>query len=405
VSLETSAEAPVPVRTVLQLVGGWIGRLGRVWVEGQIAECAVRGNAVFLTLRDPIAAVSVRVICSRQVFNAAEPTPADGARVVIFARPDFNANRGSFALTALEIRAVGVGELLARLEKLRRQLASEGLFSAERKRVLPFLPGVIGLICGRDSAAERDVMQNAGRRWPAVRFRVEPTSVQGPYAASEVTDAVQRLDGDPEVDVIVITRGGGSLEDLLPFSDETLIRAVAACRTPVVSAIGHEQDAPLLDYVADLRASTPTDAAKRVVPDVAEQFALITGLRDRARRCVTGRLDRETAWLDAIRSRPALADPVREVERQAERVDALRQRARMSLDTSLVRGRDDVAHTRARLLALSPASTLRRGYAIVQHTGDGVVRSAAEVEPGETLTVRFAADQLMVRASADGADR
>jgi len=405
VSLDTSAEAPVPVRTVLQLVGGWIGRLGRVWVEGQIAECAVRGNAVFLTLRDPIAAVSVRVICSRQVFDAAEPTPADGARVVIFARPDFNANRGSFALTALEIRAVGVGELLARLEKLRRQLASEGLFSAERKRVLPFLPGVIGLICGRDSAAQRDVMQNAGRRWPAVRFRVEQTAVQGPYAASEVTDAVQRLDADPEVDVIIITRGGGSLEDLLPFSDETLIRAVAACRTPVVSAIGHEQDAPLLDYVADLRASTPTDAAKRVVPDVAEQFALITGLRDRARRCVTGRLDRETAWLDAIRSRPALADPVREVERQAERVDALRQRARMSLDTSLVRGRDDVAHIRARLLALSPASTLRRGYAIVQHAGDGVVRSAAEVEPGETLTVRFAADQLIVRASADGDDR
>jgi exodeoxyribonuclease VII large subunit len=405
VTLDTSAEAPVPVRTVLQLVGGWIGRLGRVWVEGQIAECAVRGNAVFLTLRDPIAAVSVRVICSRQVFDAAEPTPADGARVVIWARPDFNANRGSFALTALEIRAVGVGELLARLERLRRQLASEGLFSAERKRVLPFLPGVIGLICGRDSAAQRDVMQNASRRWPAVRFRVEQTAVQGPYAVSEVIDALQRLDGDPEVDVIVITRGGGSLEDLLPFSDEALIRAVAVCRTPVVSAIGHEQDAPLLDYVADLRASTPTDAAKRVVPDVAEQLALVTQLRDRARRCVTGWLDRETAWLAGVRSRPALADPVREVERQAERVDALLQRARMSLDTSLTRGRDDVAHTRARLLALSPASTLRRGYAIVQHAGDGVVRSAAEVEAGETLTVRFAADQLTVRAGADAGDR
>ena len=341
-SLETSFESPVPVRTVLQLVGGWIGRLGRVWVEGQIAECAVRGNAVFLTLRDPIAAVSVRVICSRQVFDAAEPTPADGARVVIFARPDFNANRGSFALTALEIRAVGVGELLARLEKLRRQLASEGLFSAERKRVLPFLPNVIGLICGRDSAAQRDVMQNAGRRWPAVRFRVEQTAVQGPYAAGELIDALGRLEADPEVDVIVIARGGGSLEDLLPFSDETLIRAVAACRTPVVSAIGHEQDTPLLDYVADVRASTPTDAAKRVVPDVAEQLALITGLRDRARRSVTGWLDRETAWLAAVRSRPALADPVREIERQAERVDALRQRARMSLDASLTRGRDDV---------------------------------------------------------------
>ena len=400
-TLETSAEAPVPVRTVLQLVGGWIGRLGRVWVEGQIAECTVRGSAVFLTLRDPIAAVSVRVICSRQVFDAAEPPPAEGARVVIWARPDFNANRGSFALSALEIRAVGVGELLARLERLRRQLASEGLFSAERKRVLPFLPGVIGLICGRDSAAQRDVMQNASRRWPAVRFRVEQTAVQGPYAVAEVIDALHRLDADPEVDVIVITRGGGSLEDLLPFSDETLIRAVAACRTPVVSAIGHEQDSPLLDYVADLRASTPTDAAKRIVPDVAEQLALVSQLRARARRCMTGWLDRETAWLEAVRSRPALADPVREVERQAERVDALLQRARMSLDTSLVRGRDDVAHTRARLLALSPASTLRRGYAIVQHSNDGVVRSAAEVDPGEMLTVRFAADQLTVRASND----
>jgi exodeoxyribonuclease VII large subunit len=401
VTLDTSAEAPVPVRTVLQLVGGWIGRLGRVWVEGQIAECTVRGSAVFLTLRDPVAAVSVRVICSRQVFEAAEPAPAEGARVVIWARPDFNANRGSFALAALEIRAVGVGELLARLEKLRRQLASEGLFSAERKRVLPFLPGVIGLICGRDSAAQRDVMQNAGRRWPAVRFRVEQTAVQGPYAVAEVIDALHRLDADPEVDVIVITRGGGSLEDLLPFSDETLIRAVAACRTPVVSAIGHEQDSPLLDYAADLRASTPTDAAKRIVPDVAEQLALVSQLRERARRCMTGWLDRETAWLEAVRSRPALADPVREVERQAERLDALLQRARMSLDASLVRGRDDVAHTRARLLALSPASTLRRGYAIVQHADDGVVRSAAEVDPGETLTVRFAADQLTVRVSND----
>ena len=404
-TLDTSAEAPVPVRTVLQLVGGWIGRLGRVWVEGQIAECTVRGGAVFLTLRDPVAAVSVRVICSRQVFDAAEPPPAEGARVVIWARPDFNANRGSFALTALEIRAVGVGELLARLEKLRRQLASEGLFSAERKRVLPFLPGVIGLICGRDSAAQRDVMQNAGRRWPAVRFRVEQTAVQGPYAVAEVIDALHRLDADPEVDVIVITRGGGSLEDLLPFSDETLIRAVAACRTPVVSAIGHEQDTPLLDYVADLRASTPTDAAKRIVPDVAEQLALVSQLRERARRCMTGWLDRETAWLEAVRSRPALADPVREVERQAERVDALLQRARMSLDASLVRGRDDVAHTRARLLALSPASTLRRGYAIVQHSNDGVVRSAAEVDPSETLTVRFATDQLTVRVSNDGDGR
>ena len=408
-ALDTSAESPVPVRTVLQLVGGWIGKLGRVWVEGQIAELAVRGSTVFLTLRDPVAAVSVRVICSRQVFDAAAPPPADGARVVIWARPDFNANRGSFALTALEIRAVGVGELLARLDRLRRQLTSEGLFSKERKRPIPFLPGVIGLICGRDSAAQRDVQQNAARRWPAVRFRVEQVAVQGSYAAAEVTDALHRLDADPEVDVIVIARGGGSLEDLLPFSDEDLIRAVAACRTPVVSAIGHEQDTPLLDYVADVRASTPTDAAKRVVPDVAEQAALIDQLRTRARRCVTGWLDRETAWLAGMRSRPALADPVREIERQAERVDALLQRSRMSLTASLARASDDVAHTQARLLALSPASTLRRGYAIVQHRDDGVVRGAAEVKPGEILTVRFAEDQLTVRVpktrtANDGSD-
>jgi exodeoxyribonuclease VII large subunit len=403
VALDTSAESPVPVRTVLQLVGGWIGKLGRVWVEGQIAELAVRGSTVFLTLRDPVAAVSARVICSRQVFDAAQPPPADGARVVIFARPDFNANRGSFALTALEIRAVGVGELLARLERLRRELTSEGLFSAERKRPIPFLPGVIGLVCGRDSAAQRDVQQNAGRRWPAVRFRVEQVAVQGSYAAGEVIDALHRLDADPEVDVIVIARGGGSLEDLLPFSDESLVRAVAACRTPVVSAIGHEQDTPLLDYVADVRASTPTDAAKRVVPDVAEQVALITQLRGRARRSMTGWLDRETAWLAGIKSRPALADPVREIERQAERVDALLQRSRMSLTASLARASDDVTHTRARLLALSPASTLRRGYAIVQHHNDGVVRGAAEVKPGELLTVRFAEDQLTVQARAERA--
>jgi exodeoxyribonuclease VII large subunit len=395
-ALETSAEAPVPVRTVLQAVGGWIGRLGRIWVEGQIAECKRRGSTVFLTLRDPLAAVSAQVICTRQVFDVV--SPAEGARVVMFVKPDFNATRGSFALTALEIRAVGIGELLARLERLRRELAAEGLFAAERKRPLPFLPGVIGLVCGRDSAAERDVVQNAERRWPAVRFRIEQTAVQGPFASAEVIEALRKLDADPDVEVIVVTRGGGSVEDLLPFSDEALIRAVAACRTPVVSAIGHEQDTPLLDYVADLRASTPTDAAKRVVPDVAEQLALVAQLRDRGRRYMLGWLDREQAWLDATRSRPAIADPVREVERQAELVGALAQRARQYVDVSLSRAADDIAHTRARLLALSPAATLRRGYAIAQNADGAVVRSAAEVSPGEELLLRFADDELIVTA-------
>ncbi|MBO0820972.1 MAG: exodeoxyribonuclease VII large subunit [Nocardiopsaceae bacterium] len=400
--LETSPESPTPVRTVLQLVGGWIGRLGRIWVEGQIAEARKRGNTVYITLRDPVAAVSVQVISTRQTFEVTNPT--EGARVVIFAKPDFNASRGSFALTALEIRAVGIGELLARLDKLRRELAAEGLFASDRKRRLPFLPNVIGLICGRESAAQRDVQRNAQRRWPAVTFAVEQTPVQGPGAAGDIIAALRRLDADADVDVIVITRGGGSLEDLLPFSDEALIRAVAACRTPVVSAIGHEQDAPLLDYVADLRASTPTDAAKRVVPDVAEQLALIGELRARATRCVTGWLDRETAWLRAVCSRPALADPVREIERQAEQVDSLASRARQSLSARLDRASDEVTHTRARLLALSPAATLKRGYAIVQ-AGDGsVVRAAAGVGPHAELTVRFAEDQLTVRAVGGAVD-
>jgi exodeoxyribonuclease VII large subunit len=394
VALENSAEQPVPVRTVLQLVGGWIGRLGRVWVEGQIAECSRRGSAVYFTLRDPIAAVSVRVIATRQVYD--ESAPAEGARVIVHAKPDFNASRGSFSLAALEIRAVGIGELLARLERLKKELGQEGLFQRDRKRPLPFLPKTIGLICGRDSAAQKDVQQNATRRWPAVRFRVEQVAVQGAYAVQEVTDALHRLDHDPEVDVIVIARGGGSLEDLLPFSDESLVRAVAACRTPVVSAIGHEQDTPLLDYVADVRASTPTDAAKRVVPDVAEQFALIEGLRDRARRSITGWLQRETAWLDGIRSRPALADPKREIERQAEQVDMLRHRARQRIDANLKRAADDVEHVHARLLALSPAATLHRGYAIVQNKDCQVIKSATETAPEEELTIRFENDQLTV---------
>jgi len=396
--LETTPESPVPVRTVLRLVGEWVGRLGRIWVEGQIAELNRRGSTVFLTLRDPVAAVSARVVCSRTAFDANDPAPAEGARVVIWARPDFNTARGSFSLTALEIRTVGIGELLARLERLRRSLAEEGLFAAERKRPLPFLPGVVGLICGRDSAAERDVLRNAARRWPAVRFRVMQVAVQGPYAVTEITEALRDLDADPDVDVIIVTRGGGSIEDLLPFSDEGLIRAVAACTTPVVSAIGHEQDTPILDHVADVRASTPTDAARRVVPDVAEQLVLIGQLRSRSRRCLVGRIDREMSWLSAIRSRPALANPVRELERHQELVAALAQRARRCLSASLDRAADDIGHTRARLIALSPAATLRRGYAIVQRDDASVVRSAAEVQPGESLTVRFAADQLTATA-------
>jgi exodeoxyribonuclease VII large subunit len=397
-ALETSPESPTPVRTVLQLIGGWIGKLGRIWVEGQITELNRRAGTVYFTLRDPVANVSVRVVCPRAVCDAAGPAVIDGARVVVHAKPDFYINRGSFALSALEIRPVGVGELLARLERLKQLLTSEGVFNAERKRPLPFLPGTVGLICGRDSAAERDVLDNSRRRWPAVRFKVENTAVQGSFAVTEVMDALARLDADPDVDVIIIARGGGSLEDLLAFSDEALVRAVAAARTPVVSAIGHEQDTPLLDYVADVRASTPTDAAKKTVPDVREQLTLVRQLRDRGRRCLAGRVEREVQWLAGVRSRPALADPVREIERQAEVAGTLRDRARRCLSAALDRAADDLGHTRARLVTLSPAGTLERGYAIVQRPDESVVRAVADVRKDDELLVRFKDGRITVHA-------
>ncbi|HXA62541.1 MAG TPA: exodeoxyribonuclease VII large subunit [Streptosporangiaceae bacterium] len=396
--MDTSPEAPVPVRTVLAAVGGWIGKLGRIWVEGQITDLTRRGGTVYLTLRDPVANMSVRVVGSLSVFDGAGPAVVDGARVVIHAKPDFWVNRGTFSLSAIEVRAVGVGELLARLERLKQLLAAEGLFRPERKRALPFLPHRIGLICGRDSAAERDVLENARRRWPAVAFQVENTAVQGQYAVSEVVAALEKLDGDPLIDVIIITRGGGSLEDLLPFSDEALVRAVSVCRTPVVSAIGHEQDAPILDLVADLRASTPTDAAKKVVPDVREQLVLVRQLRDRGRRFMTGRLDREQAWVTNVRSRPALADPVREVERKAEQVLGLRDRTRRSLSGALDRAADQLSHTRARLVSLSPQATLDRGYAIVQRPDESVLRSVEGVAKGDELLIRLADGRLTVTA-------
>ncbi|MEU6410133.1 exodeoxyribonuclease VII large subunit [Microbispora sp. NPDC046933] len=397
-SAKTSPEAPLPIRSVLQMVAQWIGKLGTVWVEGQITELTARGGTVFLTLRDPVANVSARITCARAVYEASVPRPVDGARVVMHVKPDFWVNKGSFAFTALEIRPVGIGELLARLERLRQVLAGEGLFNVDRKRRLPFLPGTVGLICGRDSAAERDVLENSRRRWPAVRFKVEQVAVQGSYAVGEVTEALRKLDADREVDVIIIARGGGSLEDLLPFSDESLVRAVAACRTPVVSAIGHEQDSPLLDLVADVRASTPTDAAKKVVPDVGEQLTLVHQLRDRGRRVLRGWVDREMSWLESVRSRPSLADPVRELDRRAEQIDALRERSRRCLSASLDRSADSLEHLRARLVALSPAATLERGYAIAQRPSGEVVRLAGDVKPGDELTIRFSDDRVTVTA-------
>ncbi|MFI0909966.1 exodeoxyribonuclease VII large subunit [Streptomyces abikoensis] len=398
----TSPDAPLPVGEVSRLIGGWIDRLGAVWVEGQITQLSRRPGAgvVFLTLRDPSHDISLSVTCYRAVFDRVADVVSEGARVVVHAKPEWYAPRGQLSLRAAEIRPVGVGELLARLEQLKKSLAAEGLFAAERKRALPFLPQLIGLVCGRASAAERDVLENARHRWPAVRFEVRNVPVQGVHAVPGVIEAVQELDAHPDVDVIVVARGGGSVEDLLPFSDEQLVRTVAACRTPVVSAIGHEPDTPLLDLVADLRASTPTDAAKRVVPDVGEELTRVRHLRDRALRCVESLLDREERGLAAARARPCMERPHRMVEEREEQIDALAARGRRTLGHLLDRAASELTHTHARVVALSPAATLRRGYAVLQHEDGRVVRAATEVGPEEELRARVAEGEFAVRAVA-----
>lgn len=393
----STAETPLPVRTVARHIAEWVNRLGRVWVEGQITQISRRPGTVFLTLRDPVADVSLSVTCARAVTDAVVPPLVEGARVVIHAKPDFYLSRGTLSLQAHDIRPVGVGELLARLERLKGVLAAEGLFARERKRPLPFLPGIVGLVTGRASAAERDVLENARRRWPAVRFDVREVAVQGHLAVEQVVGALRSLDAAAGVDVIVLARGGGSVEDLLPFSDELLCRAVAACRTPVVSAIGHEPDSPLVDLVADVRCSTPTDAGKRVVPDVAEELASVHGLRDRGRRVVVSAVHRERAGLAAARSRPVLADPQVLVRVRTEAVNALRARVRRCTGAVLDTASRDLAHTRARVVALSPQATLDRGYAVVQHADGSVVRDAADVALTESLRLRVARGELMAR--------
>jgi exodeoxyribonuclease VII large subunit len=386
---------------VSQKIGGWIAKLGWIWVDGQVAQITRRpgSSVVFITLRDPSADLSLSVTAHRDVLDTGAPNLEDGARILIHAKPEFYAGRGTLSLRADEVRQVGLGELLARLEQLKKLLAAEGLFDPRRKRRLPFLPGRIGLITGRASAAERDVLTNARRRWPSVEFRVINVAVQGTSAVPQMIDAMAVLDNDATIDVIVIARGGGSTEDLLPFSDEALCRAVFACRTPVVSAIGHETDAPLVDYVADLRASTPTDAAKRIVPDLADEMRLIGQARQRLRRTIVHSLDREQQRLDALRSRPVLARPEVIVDTRSTDVASLRQRADRVFTSRIDRATDDIEQTTAHLRALSPASTLQRGYAIVQRRSDNeVVREPDQVSAGDALRLRLAGGEISATA-------
>ena len=395
-ALDTSPEHPWPVRHLSAKIGEYISRMSGVWVEGQIVQLNRRAGMSFLTLRDTEADVSLSVTATGRVLGEI----TEGSHVVVHATPTFWAKRGTLQLQADSARVVGLGDLLARIEQLRRVLAAEGLFDADRKVPLPFLPGVVGLVCGRESKAEHDVVVNARDRWPQVEFVIREVAVQGPRAVPEVSAAIAELDADPRVEVIVVARGGGAVEDLLPFSNEAMVRAAAACRTPLVSAIGHETDAPLLDLVADHRASTPTDAAKRIVPDVAEERTRVRQARQRASSAVDQLLRREADRLAAMRSRPALARPDVLLDSRQEHVDRLLSDARRSLGQRVQAGDAEVARLLAQVTALSPAATLERGYAVVQRPDGSVVRDPAQVRAGERLRVRVAQGELTALAEA-----
>jgi exodeoxyribonuclease VII large subunit len=387
-----SAENPWPVRAVSTRVAKYIDRLGTIWVEGQLTELKLRQSTAWMTLRDPAADMSLSVSCPRTLVEAAPVPLSEGTQVIMLGKPQFYTRNGSFSLRVSQIRAVGIGELLARIDRLRRLLDAEGLFDPRLKRPIPFLPKTIGLITGRASAAEHDVLAVAGGRWPAVRFAVRNTAVQGANAVAQIVEALRALDADPTVDVIVIARGGGSVEDLLPFSDETLCREIAACTTPVVSAIGHEPDNPLCDLVADLRAATPTDAAKRIVPDAAGEQALVTDLRRRSAQALRNWVNREARAIAQLHSRPVLAQPLAALTARQQEIERAVAAGRRDIKRQIAAESDHVGHLSARLSTLGPAATLARGYAVVQVAGGegAVLRSVQDAPAGTRLRIRVA---------------
>jgi exodeoxyribonuclease VII large subunit len=398
---ETSSESPAPVRVVSEAIKDYVDRLGPIWIEGEISELNERsGMMAFMRLRDPSVDMSISVMCHKSVIAAVKPLP-DNARVVLYAKPSWYTKNGSLSFSAREIRQVGVGELLARLEALKNQLAGEGLFNSDRKVALPLLPKVIGLICGRNTDAEKDVVENAKRRWPSVQFEIREVTVQGAAAVSEVSDALRELEANKDVEVIIITRGGGSFEDLLPFSDEGLVRLAASCETPIVSAIGHEKDSPLLDLVADYRASTPTDAAKRVVPDISEEIAMIGQLLDRARRTVANRIDLEATRITNLRNRPVMKDPHVLITSRAEIITGLRDRSNRSFGASLKLAKEELKQIKARVRALSPQSTLDRGYSVVQLTDGQIVTDPKKLKQGDLLRLRLAKGETQATATGN----
>jgi exodeoxyribonuclease VII large subunit len=384
-----SADAPWPVAVLANKLAGYIDRLGTVWVEGEITQWSVSGGTVYGKLKDLEQDATISFTVWSSVRARIPKDLKQGDHVAVLIKPNYWVKGGTLTMQVYDVRHVGLGDLLERLERLRAKLAAEGLFATERKKRLPFLPARIGLVTGKDSDAEKDVLRNAQLRWPAVQFRIRYAAVQGDRAAAELAGAIKILDADPEVDVIIVARGGGDFQNLLPFSDENLIRTVAGISTPLVSAIGHEADRPILDDVADLRASTPTDAAKRVVPDVTEELARIEQARARIRSRVTHFVTIEVDRIAALRSRPSLSAPGTLVDRRADELARYRARGGELVDRELERADTATAHLTGRLRALSPQSTLARGYAIALREDGHVLRGVAEAPEGTVLRLRL----------------
>lgn len=401
---ETTPENPWPLALLSQKLKAHIEKAPPAWVEGQIIELNKRANVSYLTIRDVDAEISLSVTVWGSVLSQLSAPLERGSRVVAQLKPDFWMKTGRLSMQARDIRPVGLGDLLARIEQLRQALTAEGLFDPRRKKKLPLLPHRIGLITGRNSDAMKDVLRNTALRWPAVEFEVREVPVQGVNAVTAVIAALQELDSDPVIDVIVIARGGGSLEDLLPFSHEALIRAVSTATTPVVSAIGHEADHPLLDDVADLRASTPTDAAKRIVPDVGEELHKVEQARGLINRRISQLLERESDRLAQLRSRPVLANPQSMLTVRAEEITRFNGRALLAVQTQVGRYADRLTHLRAQVRALSPQKTLDRGYAVVQLEDRSIVRQPSHAPEGTPLSIRVAGGTLAAISTSTSDD-
>jgi exodeoxyribonuclease VII large subunit len=395
----SSEQTPWSVANFTNTLKEWITRLGNVWVEGQISQISPKKDVFFGELRDLVADKGFSIHSRRPDVLAAVSELSAGDRVVALVHPDFWERSGKTSMDVLAIRKVGLGELLERIERLRQQLIKEGLTLAERKQPLPFLPNLIGLITGANSDAEKDVLQNTKARWPQVRFKVQHTPVQGDKAAPEIIKAIELLDADPEVDVIVLARGGGSFQDLLVFSDEKVVRAVANCKTPIVSAIGHENDRPLTDEVADVRASTPTDAAKLIVPDVVEERKKIAQALERIGLRVVGFVQNQIEMISGIRSRPILANPFTLVDERALQISQLEISLTSQVRTTLEKQQLLVTGLRGQVRALSPKLTLDRGYAVVRDKDGHVLTDPKKAKSGQKLRITLAGGDLGATAN------